>query len=74
MEMMRWIIPTLEGLKELDKPNHEAGRMKYVLGPELSNAHGSLGKTAVDAVEHVLHDKGPELRKLRAEVRGNIDQ
>ncbi len=115
MDMMRWIIPVLEGLKKTDEPNfldkmiavfhaclalfrfksgdrkgaeesltkardlarffdaepnYEAGRLKYVHGSDLSNAHDSLGKTAMEAVGYVLHDKDPEFRKLWAEVCG----
>ena len=33
-------------------------------------AYDALGKTAMDAVDYVLHDKEPELRKLWAEVCG----
>ena len=113
MEMMRWIIPTLEGLKKtkepdfIDKmiavfdaflavfqyrsgdregaktslrkakplaaafdaaPNCKANRVKYVRESELTNAHDLIGKTAMDAVEYVLHGKDPDLLKLWAEV------
>ena len=113
IEMMRWIIPVLEGLKKTGKPDfmdkmivvfdvflavfqyksgdrkgaedslrkaqslavafdaapdYAANRVKYVREPETTNAHDLLGKTAVDAVEYVLHDKDPELRKLWKEV------
>lgn len=115
-EMMRWIIPTLEGLKKSDEPNfldkmiavfhacsaifqfkswdrkeaedslrkakaiarafdaapnYEANRLKYVRGSEMNNAHDALGETAMDAVEFVLHDKDPELRKLWTAVCGH---
>ena len=117
-EMMRWIIPTLEGLKKtsepgfLDKmiavfnaflavfqhksgdregaeaafrqakhraiafdaaPNYVANRVKYVRESETTNAHDLLGKTALDAIEYVLHDKAPELRSLWAEVMNHDD-
>ena len=116
MEMMRWIIPTLEGLKKTDEPDfldkmivvfntcravfqyksgdrkgaeeslrkakslavafdaapeYAANRVKYVREQETTNAHDLLGKTAMDAVEYVLHDKDPELRNLWADVRGH---
>ena len=116
MEMMRWIIPVLEGLKKSDEPDfldkmivvfdvfmavfqyrsgdrkgaedslrkakslavafdaapdYAANRVKYVREPETTNAHDLLGKTAMDAVEYVLHDKDPELRKLWREVRSH---
>jgi len=116
MEMMRWIIPTLEGLKKTDEPdfldkmivvfntcravfqyksgdrkgaeeslrkakslavafdaapNCAANRVKYVREQETTNAHDLLGKTAMDAVEYVLHDKDPELRNLWADVCGH---
>ncbi len=116
IEMMRWIIPVLEGLKKTGKPDfmdkmivvfdalpavfqyksgdrkgaedslrkaqslavafdaapdYAANRVKYVREPETTNAHDLLGKTAVDAVEYVLHDKDPELRKLWREVCGH---
>ena len=109
MEMMHWIIPTLEGLKKTDEPdfldkmiavfhaclavfqfksgdrkeaedslrkardlargfdaapNYEANRLKYVRRSRMNSAHDPLGKTAMDAVEFVLRDKSPELRKL----------
>ena len=118
MEMMHWIIPTLEGLKKteepnfLDKmivvfdaclaifqfksgdwkstedslrkaktlacafdaaPNYEAGRLKCMHGSKLSNAHDSLGKTAMEAIENVLHDKDPELRELWTAIRNHAD-
>ena len=50
-------------------PNYEANRLKYVRGSDLSNAHDPLGKTAMDALENVLHDKDPELLKLWERVR-----
>ncbi len=113
MEMMRWIIPTLEGLKKTNEPdfimkmivvfhvflavfqfksgdrkgtegslgkarllaaafdassNYAANQVKYVRESETTNAHDLLGKTAMDAVNYVLHDKEPELRRLWAEV------
>ncbi len=113
IEMMRWIIPTLEGLKKTDKPDfldkmivvfdaflavfqyksgdrkaagvslknaktragafdaapdYAANRVKYVREPETTNAHDLLGKTAMNAVEYILRDKDPELRKLWEEV------
>jgi len=116
--LMRWIIPTLEGLKKteepdfLDKmivvfdvflavfqyksgdrkaavnslgnaktladafdaaPDYAANRVKYVREPETTNAHDLLGKTAIDAVEYILRDKDPELRKLWEEVRDHED-
>ncbi len=119
IEMMRWIIPTLEGLKKtnepdfLDKmitafhacmaifqyksgnhngaeeslrkartlacafdaaPNYVANRVKYVRESEMTNAHDWIGKTAMDAVENVLHDKDPGLRKLWAKVTGPEDR
>ena len=118
MEMMRWIIPTLEGLKKTDKPNfmdkmiavfhacsaifqfksgnrteskdslrkakvqagtfdaapnYDADRLKFVHGSQWSSAHDALGITAMDAVEYVLRDKDPELRKLWAEVCDHDD-
>ena len=118
MEMMRWIIPTLEGLKKTDDPNfldkmiavfdvcqaifqfksgdrkeaevslakakdlaiafdaapnYEANRLKYVRRAEMNSAHDALGETAMEAVEFVLHDKDPELRKLWAKVQGYED-
>ncbi|MBQ6174677.1 MAG: helix-turn-helix transcriptional regulator [Clostridia bacterium] len=118
MEMMRWIIPTLEGLKRTDEPdfvdkmiavfhaclaifqfksgdrdgaedslrkakalarsfdaapNYDAERLKFVRGSQWNSAHDALGKTAMDAVAYVLHDKDPELRKLWAEVCGSED-
>lgn len=116
MEMMRWIIPTLEGLKKTDEPdfivkmivvfdvflavfqyksgerisaedtlrkaqslaiafdaapNYAANQVKYVRETETTNAHDLLGKSAMDAVDYILHDKDPELRKLWTEVCGN---
>ena len=116
MEMMRWIIPTLEGLKKTDEPDfldkmivvfntclavfqyksgdrksaeeslrkakslavafdaapdYAANRVKYVREQETTNAHDLLGKTAMDAMEYVLHDKDPELRNLWAQVFGH---
>ena len=116
MEMMRWIVPVLEGLKKSDEPDfldkmivvfdvflavfqyrsgdrkgaedslrkakslavafdaapdYAANRVKYVREPETTNAHDLLGKTAMDAVEYVLHDKDPELRKLWREVHSH---
>lgn len=113
MEMMRWIIPTLEGLRRTDEPNfldkmiavydaclaifqfksgdresaedslrkaktlarsfdaapnYDSERLKFMRGSY--SAHDALGKTAMDAVDYVLHDKEPELRKLWAEVCG----
>ena len=118
MDMMRWIIPTLEGLRKtgepnfMDKmiavcnaclagfqfrsgdweaaedslrkakalartfdaaPNYDAGRLKFVHGSQWISAHDALGKTAMEAVEYVLHDKDPGLRKLWTEVRGKAD-
>ncbi len=118
MEMMRWIMPFLEGLKKtkepdfLDKmigvfnvylaifqyksgdrkgaeeslrkaktltvafdaaPDYAANRVKYVRESETTNAHDLLGKTAMDAVDYVLHDKDPELQKLWEEVRNHED-
>ena len=115
MEMMRWIIPALEGLKRteapdfMDKliaafeaclagfqfrsgdrkaaedslrkaealarcfdaaPDYDAERLKFVRGSRWSGAHDALGKTAMEAVAYVLHDKDPELRNLWAEVCG----
>ena len=52
-------------------PDYAANRVKYVREPETTNAHDLLGKTAMDAVEYVLHDKDPELRKLWREVRSH---
>ncbi len=49
-------------------PDYAANRVKYVRESEKTNAHDLLGKTAMDAVEYVLHDKDPELRKLWEEV------
>ncbi len=114
VEMMRWIIPTLEGLKKTDEPDfldkmiavfdvflavfqyksgnrkaaedclrkakslagafdaapdYAANRVKYVREKETTNAHDLLGETAMEAVETVLRDKDPELRKLWEEVR-----
>ena len=113
MEMMRWIIPTLEGLRRTDEPNfldkmiavydaclaifqfksgdresaedslrkaktlarsfdaapnYDSERLNFMRGSY--SAHDALGKTAMDAVDYVLHDKEPELRKLWAEVCG----
>ena len=115
MELMRWIIPPLEGLRRTDEPNftdkmiavfgawmacfqfksgdregaeeslrkaktlagtfdaapnYDAERLKFVRGSQWSSAHDALGKTAVEAVEFVLHDKDPELRKIWAEMHG----
>ena len=53
------------------EPDYAANRVKYVREPETTNAHDLLGKTAMDAVEYVLHDKDPELRKLWREVRSH---
>jgi hypothetical protein len=52
-------------------PNCAANRVKYVREQETTNAHDLLGKTAMDAVEYVLHDKDPELRNLWADVCGH---
>ena len=116
MEMMRWIIPSLKGLKKTDEPDfldkmtavfnaflagflfrsgdrkgaeeslgkaktlavafdaapdYAANRVKYVRESETTNAHDLLGKTAMDAVEHVMRNKDPELRTLWEEVRGH---
>ena len=113
MEMMRWIIPTLKGLKKTNEPdfiekmivvfdvflavfqyksgdrkgaeeslgtakclaaafdaapNYAANQVKYVRESETTNAHDLLGETAMDAVEYILRDKGPELRKIWADV------
>ncbi len=118
MEMMHWIIPTLEGLKKTNEPdfivkmiivfdaflavfqyksgdrkgaeeslkkakllaaafdaapNYAANQVKYVRESEMTNAHDLLGETAVDAVDFVLRDKEPELRKLWKEVCGRED-
>ena len=54
-------------------PNYEVERLKFVRGSQWSSAHDSLGKTAMDAVEFVLHDKDPELRNLWAEVSARED-
>ena len=116
MEMMRWIVPVLEGLKKADEPgfldkmiavfhvflavfqykagdrkgaedcfrkakhlatafdaapDYAANRVKYVRETETTNAHDLLGETAMDAAEHVLRGKDPELRSLWARVRGH---
>ena len=55
-------------------PNYVANRVKYVRESEMTNAHDWIGKTAMDAVENVLHDKDPGLRKLWAKVTGPEDQ
>lgn len=118
MEIMRWIIPTLEGLKKTNEPdfiakmvvvfdvflavfqyksgdrkgseeslgkaklmavafdaapNYAANQVKYVRESEMANAHDLLGKTAMDAVEFVLHDKDPELKELWLRVRDHED-
>ena len=118
MEMMRWIIPLLEGLRRTDEPNfmdriiaifdaclavfqHKSGdregteeslrkatalarkfdaapnddteMLSFVRGSQWNSAHDVLEKTAMDAVAFVLHDKGPELRKLWAEVRNHAE-
>ncbi len=118
MEMMRWIIPTLKGLKKTDEPdfivkmiavfhvflavfqyksgnrkeaeeslrkakrlavafdaapNYTANQVKYVRESEMTNAHDLLGKTAMDAVANVLHDKDPELQALWAEICARED-
>lgn len=54
-------------------PNYEAERLKFVRGLHWSSAHDALGETAMDAVEYVLHDKDPELRKLWEDVQGHED-
>ena len=54
-------------------PNYEAERLKFVRGSQWSNAHDALGKTAMGAVDLVLHDKEPELRKLWEEVCGHVE-
>ena len=118
MEMMRWIIPTLEGLKKTDEPdflvkmiavfnafravfqyrsgdrkgaeeslgeakrlaaafdaapNYAANQVKYVRESETTNTHDLLGETAMDAADHVLRGKDPELRALWREVRGRAE-
>ena len=54
-------------------PNYVANRVKYVRESEMTNAHDWVGKTAMEAVENVLHDKDAGLRKLWAEICGEAD-
>ena len=56
-----------------EAPNYEAERFKYVRGSQWSSAHDTLGETAMDAVEFVLHDKDPELQTLWKEICASED-
>ena len=49
-------------------PYYAANRVKYVRESEMTNAHDFLGKTAMDAAEHILKDKNPALRKIWEKV------
>ena len=57
---------------------YAAANLYYTFGAatrkEMTNAHDILGKTAMDAVENVLRDKDPGLRKLWAKVTGPEDR
>ena len=55
-------------------PNYAANQVKYVRESEMTNAHDLLGKTAMEAVEYVLRDKAPELRKLWKDVCDHADR